>query len=107
MSWKIPICIRVVGKGVEYQTVYFGVRTTLLPSVLTVDPPLLDFGEVTAQQRVVRTITVTNRRPIVPQFFQTGPLPESACFAVLNAPRDKPREISSEAFKLVIAFRPE
>jgi|Transcript_116949 hypothetical protein len=108
-SWKIPMCIRVKPDDVDLQasmavvTMYSCVRTCVLPSVLRADPVRADFGEVTALQREVMCITLQNMFPGDAQELHMEPLPENACFTVLNAPRT----IGKELFKLMIEFKPE
>jgi hypothetical protein len=108
-SWKMPIAIRVKAEDHHKQErmpvvkMYFGVRTCVLPSVLRVDPLNLDFGQVTALQRQVVAVTLQNLFPGEPQELNIEPLPENACFTVLNAPRT----IGSKPFKLMVEFTPE
>jgi len=104
--WKFAISLRPKAAGQKGQnsvTTYLGVRTTVVPSVLTVNPTTLDFGEVTAQQRMVKTILLKNMNRADPQKLRMDPLPENACFTVLNAPR----EVRSKQFQLVIEFKPQ
>lgn len=108
--WKVPIYLRAKpdkveddGKEAPHSTMYIGVRTCVLPAVFSVDPMVLDFGEVPAQQRRIIPLELNNRTPEIPQELRLEPLPENACFAVLNAPRtmhDKP-------FKFMVEFKPQ
>eukprot|EP00746_Dinoflagellata_sp_MGD_P166659 gnl/MRDRNA2_/MRDRNA2_96709_c0_seq1.p1 gnl/MRDRNA2_/MRDRNA2_96709_c0~~gnl/MRDRNA2_/MRDRNA2_96709_c0_seq1.p1 ORF type:complete len:1652 (-),score=423.00 gnl/MRDRNA2_/MRDRNA2_96709_c0_seq1:82-5037(-) len=112
--WKLAISLRpkAAGKGQNgddrlsravVSTTYLGVRTCVVPAVLTVHPTTLDFGEVTAQQRMVKTITLRNQNRADPQKLRMDPLPENACFTVLNAPR----EVRQKPFQLAIEFKPQ
>lgn len=111
--WKLAINLRPKagkdqnGDGIRRKetvfTTYLGVRTCVVPAVLTVHPTTLDFGEVTAQQRIVKTITLRNQNRADPQKLRMDPLPENACFTVLNAPR----EVRQKAFQLAIEFKPQ
>merc|ERR1719359_548127 len=108
-SWKMPICVRVKAEDHNKQekvpvvTMYMGVNTCVLPSVLRVDPLVLDFGQVTALQRQVVPVTLQNLFPGEPQVLNMEPLPENACFTVLNAPRT----IGAKPFQLMVEFNPE
>merc|ERR1740130_578232 len=108
-SWKVPLSIRVKAEDHNKQervpvvTMYCGVRTCVLPSVLRVDPLILDFGQVTALQRQVVPINLQNLFPGEPQELSIEPLPENACFTVLNAPRT----IGAKPFQLMVEFNPE
>jgi len=108
-SWKLPISIRVKAADHSKQekmavvTMYLGVKTCVLPSVLRVDPLIMDFGQVTALQRQVVPVTMANLFPGEPQELNVEPLPENACFTVLNAPRS----IGAKPFQLMIEFKPE
>lgn len=108
-SWKMPICVRAKAEDhakqekVPVVTMYMGVNTCVLPSVLRVDPLVLDFGQVTALQRQVVPVTLQNMIPGEPQELKIEPLPENACFTVLNAPRT----IGNKPFSLMVEFHPE
>jgi len=113
-TWKLPLYVRAKAKGdgssggqqdarADHTTMYLGVRTCVLPSVLGVDPAVLDFGEVTAQQRMILPVTLSNCSASEVQHLHMEPLPENACFTVLNAPRP----IGTRAFKLMIEFNPQ
>merc|ERR1719258_13012 len=106
---RMPICVRAKAEDhakqekVPVVTMYMGVNTCALPSVLRVDPLILDFGQVTALQREVVPVELQNLFPGEPQELCIEPLPENACFTVLNAPRT----IGHKPFKLMIEFNPE
>merc|ERR1719453_1584891 len=108
-TWKMPVSVRIKAEDHTKQekapvvTMYFGVKTCVLPSVLRVDPLELDFGQVTALQRQVVPVTLENLFPGEPQELKIEPLPENACFTVLNAPRT----IGSKPFRLQVEFKPE
>merc|ERR1719253_2390817 len=105
----MPVYVRIKAEDHNKQeraavvTMYFGVRTRMLPSVLRVDPLVLDFGQVTALQRQVVPINLQNMFPGEPQELSIEPLPENACFTVLNAPRT----IGPKPFQLMVEFNPE
>jgi hypothetical protein len=105
----MPVYVRIKAEDHNKQeraavvTMYFGVRTCVLPSVLRVDPLVLDFGQVTALQRQVVPINLQNMFPGEPQELGIEPLPENACFTVLNAPRT----IGAKPFMLMVEFNPE
>jgi hypothetical protein len=71
--------------------------------VLQAEPAIADFGEVTALQRQVMPLNLKNLFPGDPQELHMEPLPENACFTVLNAPRT----IGAKPFQLMIEFKPE
>jgi hypothetical protein len=108
-SWKLPISIRVKPDDVDLQssmpvvTMYAAVHTCVLPNVLIADPAIADFGEVTALQRSVMPVTLTNMFPGEEQELHIEPLPENACFTVLTAPRT----IGTKPFQLMVEFKPE
>jgi hypothetical protein len=117
-SWKLPICLRPkVGKAGQEANqnqmdaqrnapvtmTYLGLQCCVLPGILSVHPTVLDFGEVTAQQRMLLPITIHNVTPADAQKLKISPLPENACFTVLNAPRD----VRAKDFQLVIEFKPQ
>eukprot|EP00927_Polykrikos_kofoidii_P077823 TRINITY_DN74730_c0_g1_i1.p1 TRINITY_DN74730_c0_g1~~TRINITY_DN74730_c0_g1_i1.p1 ORF type:complete len:1662 (-),score=352.24 TRINITY_DN74730_c0_g1_i1:23-5008(-) len=104
-SWRLAICLRPSGAGAasKVSTIYLGVKTCVLPSVLTAEPSTLNFGQVTAGQREIMTVTLRNAVPSEPQELRMEALPESACFTVLNAPRT----IGDTNFTLIIEFKPE
>jgi len=113
-SWKLAIFMRphAAKSGQDpggraaaqrSQVMYLGVGTCVLSSVLTMDPKVLDFGEVTAQQRKILPITLQNRFPSEPQKLQLEALPENQCFTVLNASRS----IGAKPFQLMVEFNPQ
>jgi len=64
---------------------------------------VLDFGEVTAQQRTILHLTLRNNTPADPQELRMEPLPENACFTVLNATRC----VRGKPFQLAVEFQPQ
>mmetsp|Transcript_40551 Transcript_40551/g.71324 ORF Transcript_40551/g.71324 Transcript_40551/m.71324 type:complete len:1627 (-) Transcript_40551:67-4947(-) len=118
-TWKLPILIRpkveeAAQKDAPVTYLYAGVKTCVLPTVLTVDPEVLptlpsvepmvlDFGEVTAQQRMILPITLQKSKGVEEQELHMDPLPENACFTVLNATRT----IGSRPFKVLVEFNPQ
>mmetsp|Transcript_45133 Transcript_45133/g.107346 ORF Transcript_45133/g.107346 Transcript_45133/m.107346 type:complete len:1663 (+) Transcript_45133:129-5117(+) len=108
-TWKLPICVKpkIEGKQSASTTpamLYVGLDTCVMPTSLAVEPKVLDFGEVTAQQRVVLPITLTSQdAEVLEQGLHVGPLPEPSCFKVLNAPRPVG---SSKPFQLMVEFNP-
>lgn len=117
--WKMPISFRAnpgAAKGKEstletggqqkvlpVSTTYLGVRTCVVKSILSVNPMVLDFGEVTAQQRTILHLTLRNNTPNDPQELRMEPLPENACFTVLNATR----VVKGRPFQLAVEFQPQ
>eukprot|EP00929_Paragymnodinium_shiwhaense_P113634 TRINITY_DN81922_c0_g1_i1.p1 TRINITY_DN81922_c0_g1~~TRINITY_DN81922_c0_g1_i1.p1 ORF type:complete len:1650 (+),score=464.82 TRINITY_DN81922_c0_g1_i1:172-5121(+) len=118
-SWRLAIVMKQEGQDdkkrkamsaakqkahlLRNSTMYLGLKTCVLPSVLTAEPAILNFGEVTAGQREILPITLHNALPGEPQELHMEALPENACFTVLNAPR----HISDKPFQLVVEFNPE
>lgn len=113
-SWKLAIFMRPQatktgqdsgGRATKDRNaiVYLGVGTCVLSTVLTMDPKILDFGEVTAQQRKILPITLQNRIPSESQELHLEALPENQCFTVLNAPRN----IGAKPFQLMVEFNPQ
>jgi len=86
----------------SYKSMYLAVRTTTVPNVLTADPHEVNFQEVTVKQRVVRRIAIRNVNSKT-QSLRMDPLPENACFVVLDALR----EVKDRPFQIVVAFTPE
>mmetsp|Transcript_63056 Transcript_63056/g.168998 ORF Transcript_63056/g.168998 Transcript_63056/m.168998 type:complete len:1536 (+) Transcript_63056:90-4697(+) len=112
--WKIALCTQVhegleaktTGKAKKkssYKTTYIGVRTCCVPAVLTAAPQVLDFGEITLSERKILHITLENLVPSEPQNIRLDPLPETACFAVLNAARP----VKDKPFQLAVEFKPQ
>mmetsp|Transcript_81700 Transcript_81700/g.210345 ORF Transcript_81700/g.210345 Transcript_81700/m.210345 type:complete len:1701 (+) Transcript_81700:95-5197(+) len=113
-SWKLAICMRPqVPKGgpvsgntaakETQQITYLGIQTCVLPRVLQAEPPIMDFGEVTAQQRVVRTLVLHNIGEGDPQELKMEALPENQCFTVLSAMRT----VGNKPCQLTIEFKPQ
>lgn len=117
-SWRVPIYIRQIrptkaeeeepaspqnGKSKKRDAVtYFGLSTCVLPDALVADRDVLDFGDVTAQERAVLALELENEVPEEPQDLHVEPLPEGQCFTVLNAPRP----IGAKTFSLFVEFKP-
>ncbi|CAK0881752.1 unnamed protein product [Prorocentrum cordatum] len=120
-SWRVPIYIKSLrpgkaedepasppaspqkGKGKKRDpAVYFGMSTCVLPDALVADRDVLDFGDVTAQERAVLALELENEVPEEPQDLHVEPLPENQCFTVLNAPRP----VGARPFRLMVEFRP-
>lgn len=106
-SWKLSICMRLqqeVGAKAKTSSIYLGVQTCVLPSVLSVEPAVLDFGEVTAQQRTILPLMIHNvGDPGMLQDLHMEALPENQCFTVLNACRS----VGSKPFSLMVEFKPQ
>eukprot|EP00429_Kryptoperidinium_foliaceum_P117320 CAMPEP_0176308996 /NCGR_PEP_ID=MMETSP0121_2-20121125/64841_1 /TAXON_ID=160619 /ORGANISM="Kryptoperidinium foliaceum, Strain CCMP 1326" /LENGTH=851 /DNA_ID=CAMNT_0017650865 /DNA_START=18 /DNA_END=2573 /DNA_ORIENTATION=- len=106
-SWKLPICMRVKAAKPEQtakkeQIMYLGISTCVLPEIVTATPAVLDFGQVTAQQRRILPLTLQAEAGVEPQDLIVEALPEIQCFTVLNASRT----ISGKPFRLMIEFHP-
>jgi len=78
------------------------VSTCVLPQIIVVDPEVLDFGQVTAQQRKILPLALQAAEGVEPQDLIVEALPENQCFTVLNAAR----QISGKPFRLMIDFHP-
>ncbi|CAE8696943.1 unnamed protein product, partial [Polarella glacialis] len=110
-SWRLGICVRpagvpndVNGKSPKTSLVYLGVNTCVLPTVLLAEPAQLDFGEVTAGQRHLLPVTLTNLAlQDGLQDLHMEALPENQCFTVLNAARP----VGGKPFQLMVEFKPQ
>lgn len=109
-SWRLAVCMKPAGspskdKNKDKSSIYYlGVNTCVLPSVLALDPVRLDFGEVTAGQRMLMPLTVTNLAAEDGlQELHMEALPENQCFTVLNAPR----AVGSKPFQFMVEFKPQ
>lgn len=112
-SWKIAAFMRIPCKtGLKKektkeqekdQIIYLGVDTCVLPPILTASPTVLNFGEVTAQQRRILPLTFQAEGDVDPQRMILEALPESSCFTVLSAPRT----VGSKPFQLMVEFNPQ
>ena len=110
-SWKLAICVRPHGSGAvsgepdkAASVQYLGIQTCVLPRVVRAEPPILDFGEVTAQQRVVKTLVLHNiSLDVDPQRLMMEALPENQCFTVLSAMRP----VGNKPIQLTVEFHPQ
>mmetsp|Transcript_22689 Transcript_22689/g.41078 ORF Transcript_22689/g.41078 Transcript_22689/m.41078 type:complete len:1656 (+) Transcript_22689:42-5009(+) len=109
-SWRLPICVRPAGihqpktNGKPPLTCYLGINTCVLPTALKLDPQKLDFGEVTAGQRMILPLTITNMAQVDgAQDLQMEALPENQCFTVLNAARP----VAGKPFQFMVEFQPQ
>lgn len=103
-SWRLPVYFRPPNaRESREQMCYLGVSTCVLSSILSLSPPKLDFGDITAGQRHVLPLVITNLTPDDPQELHMEALPENQCFAVLNAPRT----VGDRAFQFMIEFKPQ
>lgn len=106
-SWRLPICFKTASQGMREgrdQFCYLSVNTCVLPSVLAMQPPILDFGDVTAGQRALRPLVITNLAAEEgAQELQLEALPENQGFTVLNAPR----AVGSKPFQFMVEFKPQ
>jgi len=112
-SWKLAFFLKPVGKTgtkspeqtskKDSQIVYLGLTNCVLPPILTAAPPILDFGEVTAQQRKILPLTFQAEVGVEPQELRLDALPESGCFTVLSAPRT----VTNKPFQLMVEFHPK
>eukprot|EP00438_Fugacium_kawagutii_P015777 Skav224440 [mRNA] locus=scaffold3233:182900:189695:+ [translate_table: standard] len=81
-----------------------GNHQRVLPSILSLTPAKLDFGDITAGQRhVLPPLVIANLTPDDPQELHVEALPENQCFAVLNAPRT----VGDRSFQFMIEFKPQ
>lgn len=109
-TWRLAIVHKPAGSQLEKRkestgvTFYINVNTCVLPSVLSLDPQHLDFGEVTAGQRHILPVTITNLSPNEGlQELRMEALPENQCFTVLNAPRT----VGAKPFQFLVEFKPQ
>jgi len=91
--------------GVDDAVSYLSVRTAVVTPVLVCQPKNLDFGEITALQRSLLHVTLRNTmgKNGPHQRVWTDPLPENACFTMINAPRTV---VPGKPFQISVAFRP-
>lgn len=106
-TWKLGICLRAQQEAgakasSKFSTIYIGVATCVLPSVIELEPTLLDFGEVTALQRKILPLKIRNVGD-ADQELHMEALPENQCFTVLNACRT----VGSKPFDLMVEFKPQ
>eukprot|EP00931_Biecheleriopsis_adriatica_P086941 TRINITY_DN61489_c0_g1_i1.p1 TRINITY_DN61489_c0_g1~~TRINITY_DN61489_c0_g1_i1.p1 ORF type:complete len:1665 (-),score=434.14 TRINITY_DN61489_c0_g1_i1:72-4871(-) len=108
-SWRLPVVIRPAGvlqedNGKQQNTTFLGVNTCVLPSVISPSPAKLDFGEVTAGQRKILPVTISNLAlDDGLQELHMEALPEIQCFTVLNAPR----AVGAKPFQFMVEFKPQ
>ncbi|CAE7425066.1 Cfap74 [Symbiodinium natans] len=106
-SWRLPICFKPASQGFRDgrdQFCYLGINTCVLPSVLAMQPAVLDFGDVTAGQRALRPLVITNLAvEDGVQELHMEALPENQGFTILNAPR----AVGSKPFQFMVEFKPQ